>query len=103
MSGSADPSSSMMRTTPEPLPPCVGYGKRCRRVHSVHYVYTVVQVGGTIHFILDAADPHARTPSGQPDQSGVWEVYPYRTEPMVQALGDGGREGTEAASTEVSS
>ena len=70
---------------------------------TVHYVYTVVQVGGTIHFVLDAADPHARTPSGQPDQSGVWEVYPYRTEPMAQALGDGRTEGTAAASTELSS
>jgi diguanylate cyclase (GGDEF)-like protein/PAS domain S-box-containing protein len=70
---------------------------------TVHYVYTVVQVGGTIHFVLDAADPHARTPSGQPDQSGVWEVYPYRTEPMAQALGDVRTEGVATASTQLSS
>ena len=70
-------------------------------VPTVHYAYTVVRVGDTIHFVLDAADPDVRTPSGHPDQSGVWEVYPQRSEAMWQSLGDGQTQGVATASTEI--
>jgi len=68
---------------------------------TIRYAYTVVLVGDTIHFVLDAADPRARAGSGQPDQSGVWEVYPYRTQAMIEALGDGRTQGVATASTEL--
>jgi diguanylate cyclase (GGDEF)-like protein len=61
--------------------------RRIRRaMPTIHYAYTVVQSEGEIHFVLDAADPNARTPDGQPEQSGVWDVYKHRTPAMTQAL-----------------
>lgn len=73
--------------------------RRIRRaLPSIHYAYTIVQSGGQMHFVLDAADPNARTASGQPEQSGVWETYNHRTPAMTQALGDGRKEGVATAS-----
>src|SRR3569833_3562694 len=72
-------------------------------VPTIHYAYTLAREGETIHFVLDAADPHARTPSGQPEQSGVWEVYPHRNESMLQALGDAHTRGVATANLEFGS
>ena len=72
-------------------------------VPTIHYAYTIARVGDTIHFVLDAADPHARTRSGQPEQSGVWEVYPHRNESMLQALGDARTRGVATANMELGS
>jgi len=70
---------------------------------TIHYAYTIARVGDTIHFVLDAADPDARTRSGQPEQSGVWEVYPHRNESMLQALGDAHTRGVATANLELGS
>src|SRR3569833_4039282 len=70
---------------------------------TIHYAYTFAREGETIHFVLDAADPHARTPSGQPEQTGVWEVYTHRNESMLQALGDAQTEGVATANLELGS
>jgi len=75
----------------------------CQAVPKIHYAYTLARVGDTIHFVLDAADPHARTRSGQPEQSGVWEVYPHRNESMLQALGDAQTPGVATANLELGS
>jgi diguanylate cyclase (GGDEF)-like protein/PAS domain S-box-containing protein len=72
-------------------------------VPKIHYAYTFARVGDTIHFVLDAADPHALTRSGQPEQSGVWEVYPHRNESMLQALGDAHTRGVATANMELNS
>ena len=72
-------------------------------IPTIHYAYTIARVGDTIHFVLDAADPHARTPTGQPEQSGVWEVYPHRNESMLQAVGDGKTPGVAAANMQLRS
>jgi len=73
----------------------------CRGVPSIHYAYTVVQVAGEIHFVLDAADPAARTPEGLPEQAAVWEVYKHHTPALIQALGDGRTPGVAAASDKL--
>lgn len=73
--------------------------RRIRRaVPSIHYAYTMVLSGGEAHFVLDAADPQARTASGQPEQSGVWEVYEPVTTTIIRALGDGTTPGVATAS-----
>ena len=62
--------------------------RRIRRaVPTIHYAYTIVLAGGEVHFVLDAADPQARTATGQPEQSGVWDVYKPITPTMIRALG----------------
>lgn len=72
-------------------------------VPKIRYAYTLARVGDTIHFVLDAADPDARTRSGQPEQSGVWEVYPHRNVSMLQALGDSRTRGVATANMELRS
>lgn len=65
----------------------------------VKYIYTVVRdEQGTVRFVLDAADPLARTPDGKLERSGVWEAYPDADSAMLRALGEGGKPG-EAAVT----
>ena len=49
----------------------------CAAMPQIHYAYTFVRQHGSIHFVLDAADPTARTPDGHPEQSGVWELYKH--------------------------
>jgi len=70
----------------------------CRAVPSIHYAYTIVLAQGKVHFVLDAADPHGRTASGQPEQAGVWEVYKQLTPTMIRAFGDAHTAGVAAAS-----
>jgi signal transduction histidine kinase/CheY-like chemotaxis protein len=66
---------------------------------AVKYVYTVVRDGeGKVRFVLDAADPTARTPDGKLERSGVWEEYPDADEAMIRAL-DGKVKAGEAAVT----
>jgi diguanylate cyclase (GGDEF)-like protein len=73
--------------------------RRIRRaVPTIHYAYTIVLSGGEVHFVLDAADPEGRTPSGQPEQSGVWEVYKPITPTMIRAFGDAHTPGVATAS-----
>jgi diguanylate cyclase (GGDEF)-like protein/PAS domain S-box-containing protein len=55
----------------------------------VHYIYTVVQDGTEVRFVLDAAEPGKLGPDGIDDQSGVWEVYDERDPAMLQALNNG--------------
>jgi len=76
--------------------------RRIRRaLPSIHYAYTVVQADGEIHFVLDAADANARTAAGQPEQSGVWEVYKHRTPALTRALGDDHTQGVATASDKL--
>lgn len=65
--------------------------RRMRRaVPDIHYLYTFVRDPEGVHFVLDAADPGAKNSVGQPDQSGVWELYQPRNPALVAlALGDG--------------
>jgi diguanylate cyclase (GGDEF)-like protein len=70
-------------------------------VPTIHYIYTIVQEHGEIHFVLDAADPGARTPSGKADQSGVWEIYPHHTATLLRALGSERTPGVATASTRI--
>ena len=72
-------------------------------VPTIHYAYTIARVGDTIHFVLDAADPRARTRSGRLEQSGVWEVYPHRNQSMLQALGDVKTRGVATANMKLAS
>jgi diguanylate cyclase (GGDEF)-like protein len=69
-------------------------------VPDIHYVYTLVLEGSDVHFVLDAADPAIRNRLGRSDQSGVWEVYKFKSTAMMLALGAGGRNGVAAATTE---
>lgn len=72
--------------------------RRMRRsVADVHYIYTMVQDGPLVRFVLDAADPGARISSGLNDQAELWEVYAERDPAMAQALGTPGHPGTAAA------
>jgi diguanylate cyclase (GGDEF)-like protein/PAS domain S-box-containing protein len=72
--------------------------RRMRRaVADVHYLYTVVREGSSVHFVLDAADPGRRTRSGIDDQAGVGEVYDPRDPAMLLALGTDGAAGIAAA------
>jgi len=72
--------------------------RRMRRaVNDVHYIYTMVQDGPLLRFVLDAADPDAKSSGGLNDQSEVWEVYSERDPAMLQALGSPGHPGTAAA------
>jgi len=61
-----------------------------RAVSDVHYIYTMVQEGALVHFVLDAADPSAKISTGLNDQAELWEVYKERDPAMVQALGTPG-------------
>jgi len=67
-------------------------------VPDIHYIYTLVQSGNVLHFVLDASDPSARGANGKPDQSGVWEVYPHRDQILLQALGDDSHPGIPVTS-----
>ena len=72
--------------------------RRMRRaVTDIHYIYTMVQDGPLVRFVLDAADPGARISSGLNDQAEVWEVYAERDPAMLQALGTPGHPGSAAA------
>jgi diguanylate cyclase (GGDEF)-like protein len=71
-----------------------------RRMHAsvadVHYIYTVVQDGSKVRFVLDASVPGVGE-SGIEDQSGVWEIYEERDPAMLLALGNGVHAGSAAA------
>ncbi len=72
--------------------------RRMRRsVADVHYIYTVERAGTAVHFVLDTADPGARTAGGIDDQAGVWEVYGHSDPAMQQALGSQAAPGVPAA------
>jgi hypothetical protein len=76
----------------------VGPLRRMRAaVPDVHYIYTVVQDGGKVRFVLDNTDPGSRFGDGHEDQAGVWEVYEDRDSAMLQALGNGRDPGRAAA------
>jgi diguanylate cyclase (GGDEF)-like protein len=76
--------------------------RRMRRaVPDIHYLYTFVRERGVVHFVLDAADPAGKNGAGQPDQSGVWEVYePHHTETLSLAFDEGIRPGVASATSE---
>jgi len=76
--------------------------RRMRRaVPDIHYLYTFVRDHEGVHFVLDAADPGATNAAGQPDQSGVWELYQPRNPTLVAvALGDGIHVGKAGATDE---
>ncbi|MFL6606493.1 MAG: EAL domain-containing protein [Steroidobacteraceae bacterium] len=75
--------------------------RRIRRaVPDVRYIYTLVMSDGQVHFVLDAAEPGAVTPSGRSEQSGVWEVYPELSDNLKRAMGLGGRPGIAIANQE---
>jgi diguanylate cyclase (GGDEF)-like protein len=76
--------------------------RRMRRaVPDIHYLYTFVRDYDGVHFVLDAADPGAKNAAGQPDQSGVWELYQPRNPTLVAvALGDGIHVGKAGATYE---
>jgi diguanylate cyclase (GGDEF)-like protein/PAS domain S-box-containing protein len=72
--------------------------RRMRRaISDVHYIYTMVQDGPLVRFVLDAADPDAKIGTGLNDQAEVWQVYSERDPAMVQALGTAGHPGSAAA------
>lgn len=50
-------------------------------------IYTIVRDGGTVRFVLDAAEPGSVAASGIPLQAGVWQVYENPGEDMLNALG----------------
>ena len=65
----------------------------------IKYVYTMVlDDGGKVRFILDAADPGDHDGDGREDRSGVWEEYESKEPPLERALGEGGRAGIATAS-----
>jgi diguanylate cyclase (GGDEF)-like protein len=75
--------------------------RRLRRaVPDIHYVYTFTLDGRDVRFVLDAADPGAKSVGGVSDQSGVWEIYEHRSPAMMLALGDGHGPGVASATTE---
>ncbi len=76
--------------------------RMCKAVADIHYVYTLVRDGDTVHFVLDAADPKARNIHGLADQSGVWQPYLYVDDAtdMFEALGTPDRHGRPSATLE---
>ena len=75
--------------------------RRLRRaVPDIHYVYTFTMDGRDVRFVLDAADPGAKSVGGVSDQSGVWEIYEHRSPAMMFALGNGHGPGVASATTE---
>lgn len=75
--------------------------RRLRRtIPDIHYVYTFTLDGHDVRFVLDAADPGARSEGGVSDQSGVWEIYEHRSPAMMLALGNGHAPGVASATTE---
>jgi diguanylate cyclase (GGDEF)-like protein len=75
--------------------------RRLRRaVPDIHYVYTFTLDGDDVRFVLDAADPGAKSVGGVSDQSGVWEIYEHRSPAMMLALGNGHGPGVAAATSE---
>lgn len=75
--------------------------RRLRRaVPDIHYIYTVVRDGPVVRFMLDAADPEARTPSGLPEQAGVGQVYRNVDLAMSTALGDESHPASVAATSQ---
>jgi diguanylate cyclase (GGDEF)-like protein/PAS domain S-box-containing protein len=69
-------------------------------VPDIHYVYTLVRDGRDCRFVLDAADPAARSAAGKPEQSGVWENYGPPAAVLARAMGDSRRDGIPIASPE---
>lgn len=55
----------------------------------VRFIYTMVQDGGQVRFVLDAAQPGDSDGDGIDDQAALWEVYEDRDPAMLAALGDG--------------
>jgi diguanylate cyclase (GGDEF)-like protein len=75
--------------------------RRLRRaVPDIHYVYTFTSDGRDVRFVLDAADPGAKSVGGVSDQSGVWEIYEHRSPAMMLVLGNGHGPGVASATTE---
>jgi diguanylate cyclase (GGDEF)-like protein len=75
--------------------------RRLRRaVPDIHYVYTFTLDGHDVRFVLDAAEPGAKSAGGVSDQSGVWEVYEQRSPAMILALGNGHGPGVPSATSE---
>lgn len=76
--------------------------RRLRKaIPDIHYVYTFVREQGVVHFVLDAADPAGRNRGGQPDQSGVWEIYqPRSSDTLTAAFGDDIHPGVPSATYE---
>ncbi|HEY0341475.1 MAG TPA: GGDEF domain-containing protein, partial [Steroidobacteraceae bacterium] len=68
-------------------------------VPDVHYVYTFTLDGSDVRFVLDAADPGAKSVGGGSDQSGVWEIYQHRSPEMMLSLGNGRGPGVAAATS----
>lgn len=66
----------------------------------LHYVYTLVRDHGTFRFVLDAADPDAKSPSGRSEQSGVGEVYMSDSPEMYEVFGDSTHPGVPVAAAE---
>ena len=69
-------------------------------IPDIHYVYTFTMDGEDVRFVLDAADPGAKSIGGVSDQSGVWEIYEHRSPAMTLALGNGQGPGVASATTE---
>ncbi|MCC7258937.1 MAG: EAL domain-containing protein [Gammaproteobacteria bacterium] len=63
----------------------------------VDSVYTVVRDGGTIRFVLDAADPVDADQDGVVDRATVWEPYEDADPAMLAALGRAGQPGISTA------
>ncbi|MBS0422048.1 MAG: EAL domain-containing protein [Proteobacteria bacterium] len=76
----------------------VGPLRRMRKaVPDIHYLYTLVRDGSEVRFVLDAAEPGAKTATGSADQSGVWETYSHESPALQQALGRQGEPGQVAS------
>ncbi len=63
----------------------------------VRFIYTAVQDGGRVRFVLDAALPGDHDGDGVDDQAQLWEVYPESDPAMLLAFGDGENIGRAAA------
>jgi diguanylate cyclase (GGDEF)-like protein len=70
-------------------------------VPEVRYLYTVARDGQDVRFVLDAADPEARSGSGLPEQSEVWQPYAEREPALLAALGLDGSAPRAAATAGV--
>lgn len=53
------------------------------------YIYTVVQDGGQVRFVLDAATPGDQDEDGVQDQAQLWELYAETDPAMRLAFGQG--------------
>lgn len=63
------------------------------------FIYTAVQDGGQVRFVLDAAAPGDADGDGIEDQARLWEAYTDSDPAMIVAFGNG-REPGQAAATD---